>query len=166
MSMVIMISDNKTTMDKLILCFFATENCVKTNFSALKTLSSHINSFFGPIILCFTMDSLFYNSTDLNAVLIAVNWLQGISSVTFLGFFVIILFLCGDIGLVVETSMRTWIDEMQMMKSKPDNFSQELPLLLEDVKRNAVGISGYIFVMNYTSIFNASRLTNELCCIF
>ncbi|XP_035708239.1 uncharacterized protein LOC118435864 [Folsomia candida] len=138
-----------------------------TNYTALKQLSKLINSAASLIIFFFVGEALLYYSVSLSYIFVAKNDIARFRKSIFFLNFISVLFFAGDACKSVEDLVESWTSRMvQASQGYELKRSGYLTLLLHEAKSHAVGISGHIFVLSYTSIFNfvATMVTYFVIC--
>ncbi|OXA40869.1 hypothetical protein Fcan01_24203 [Folsomia candida] len=128
------------------------------NYDALKELSKLINDAISPIFLLFVVEGLLYYSTNINALLLGGSTIYLIRQFMYFIEFVAILLLSGNSCKRMEDAVGMWAyrwlitEETEAYTQKRMNFS----VLINDAKSGGVGLSGYIFIMDYTTMLSVS----------
>ncbi|OXA44314.1 hypothetical protein Fcan01_20530 [Folsomia candida] len=137
------------------------------NFSAIKTLSLQVNSVMSKIVLMFIGEYLFYYSAHFNDILEVSDFMMSFRKLIFLLNICASLYFSGDCCKGVEDSMLSWISSVTEAGMSNILFSRgRVAILISEAKSHIVGISGGIFVLDYSAIFNflATVITYWVVC--
>lgn len=130
------------------------------NYEVLKSLSEVVNKAIWKLILAFVAEAIFYYPIGLNAIFHSTATLRQIRTFVLSAHTCLIFFICGDCCKIVEDSLVEWLDwkasKTYTKKSELVVSSERMQALLYQAKCHAVGISGYLFVLDFGSVLSVS----------
>lgn len=116
-------------------------------------------------LMMFMGEALFNYSTNLNDVFIGKDSMSRYRNCIFFLNFLVVLYISGSICKTVEEAIGRWADKFTLTTEDHISFgrvecsnrkSDRLLVLLHEAKSHIVSLSGHLFVLDYTSIFNVS----------
>lgn len=103
-------------------------------------------------------EAIFYYSIGLHVLVYSESIFSQIRTWVFMSNMGIVFILCGDICKTVEDSLVEWLDfKAGSTPEKSDTLTpNRFQALLHQAKSHGVGISGHIFMMDYTAVLSVS----------
>lgn len=131
---------------------------VMNNFKAIKELAAAVNAVSDKQILLLIMEGLYFNSVFLHNVLITDSFPRQFRNFTFLVIVSAFFCLSGEACKAVETGMFEWLNSRteNMKGFMSDMGEAKVNVILAELKTKPVGLSGYMFVLTYSSFLNVS----------
>lgn len=127
------------------------------NYDALKDFCALVNDVIGPLILVYTADNLLFYSTMFNSIFQDNGYLHTFRQFLFYALTALIVICCGEICRQIEIVV-LWLTKNRTANQLKNVVLdvEHLTLILHEVKEHTIGISGVVFVMDYSAVLNVS----------